>query len=173
MAKLPLRKPRPSRIVIILIPIVFGIVLFIVERHISDDSASMLHIFLQFATTTWPAAHTQYDRTTVWFAAAVAVRIAVADSLLAGIWMTFANLSVWNQQQTVKYADALRLRDHAIEEEMLKMFPAEEIDQRRESMRKAFEDASRTWEHEHLPSTLGPDLAREFIKHLHDQPIGE
>jgi len=172
MAKEPSRQSRPGRVVLILIPILFGIALFVIERNISDETANGLHVWLQFATTTWPGGHASFDRTSIWFAVAVSVRVAVADSLLAGIWMTFVRLSAWNRLQTMKYADALRLRDHAIEMEILKMFPAEERTQVRQRVLSAFEDASRAWENEHLPTALGPDLAREFIQHLHEQPIG-
>jgi hypothetical protein len=160
-----------SKIVLALIPILFGIVLFVVERNISDASASGLHIWLQFVTTNWPNWPGSFDRSSVWFALAVSIRVALADSLVAGIWVTFTRMVAWNREHTIRYADALRLRDHAIETELLNLLPAEARTQGLAGVRKAFEDASRVWEDEHLPTMLGPDLAKEFIRHLHEQEI--
>jgi hypothetical protein len=54
----------------------------------------------------------------------------------------------------------------------LNLLPAEARALGLAGVRKAFEDASRVWENEHLPTMLGPELAKEFISHLHEQEIG-
>ena len=110
-----------SKIVLALIPILFGVVLFVVERSISDASANALHVWLQFATTNWPNWHGSFDRASVSFAVAVSIRVALADSLVAGIWVTFTRMVAWNREHTIRYADALRLRDHAIETETVEL----------------------------------------------------
>jgi hypothetical protein len=161
-----------SKMVLALIPILFGVVLFVVERNISDASANALHVWLQFVTTNWPNWHGSFDRASVSFAVAVSIRVALADSLVAGIWVTFTRMVAWNREHTIRYADALRLRDHAIETELLNLLPAEARALGLAGVRNAFEDASRVWENEHLPTMLGPELAKEFISHLHEQEIG-
>ena len=164
--------PAPTgRSLLMLIPILFGITLFVVERSISDESANALHVWLQFVTTNWPNWHGSFDRNSISFAVAVSMRVAVADSLVAGIWVTFTRMIAWNREHTIRYADALRLRDHAIETELLSLLPSEERIEGLARVRKAFEDASRVWEDEHLPTMLGPELAKEFIRHLHEQEI--
>jgi len=161
-----------GRIILVLIPILFGTGLYLVERNISDASANMLHIWLQFGTTNWPNWRDSFDRTSGWFALAVSIRVALADSLVAGIWVTFVGIVTWNREHTIRYADALRIRDDAIELEVLKLLPAEEQTQARSLVQKAFDDASHAWEKEHLPNLIGADLAQEFIRHLHEKPIG-
>jgi hypothetical protein len=172
---MPKESPHPARVgrmILVLIPILFGTVLYVVEHNISDADANALHVWLQFVTTNWPNWHDSFDRTSGWFALAVSIRVALADSLVAGIWVTFVGMVTWNREHTIRYADALRIRDDAIETEILKLFPAEEEAQARRRIQMAFEDASRAWEKEHLPNLLGADLAEEFIRHLHEKPIG-
>jgi len=164
--------PAPTgRILLALIPILFGMTLFVVERSITDASANVLHVWLQFLTTNWPNWNGTFDRASIWFALAVSIRVAVADSLVAGIWVTFTGMITWNREHTIRYADALRLRDDAIEAELLNLLPAEQRIEGLARVRKAFDDASRLWEEEHLPTMLGPDLAKEFIRHLHEGEI--
>lgn len=172
MPKAPSNPAWTGRILLALIPIVFGMALFVAERNISDATASALHVWLQFATTNWPNWHASFDRTSVWFSFAVSVRVALADSLVAGIWVTFVRMVAWNREHTLRYADALRLRDRAIELEVLNLLPAEERNDARARVHRAFEDASLSWENDHLPTVLGPELAQEFIRRLHEQQIG-
>jgi hypothetical protein len=174
MAKRPFCRNSAFRLFLGVFPILFGIWLFVTERLICDDKvADDLHVWLQFLTTNWPNWQTALPRQTVWFSIAVSIRFALAYALIGGVWATFAQLLTWRKEHTMKYADALRFRDHAIELEILNILPQEGRDQAREMVRKAIEDASKHWETEHLPSLIGPELAREFVRRLHEEQIGQ
>jgi hypothetical protein len=163
--------PRRVRVSLAVFPIVFGFGLFLTELLISDSTAEDLHVWLQFLTTNWPNWQRALDRQSVWFAVAVSIRFALAYALLGGVWATFTRLLTW-KEQTMKIADALRFRDRAIELEVLNILPPDQRDHARELVHKAIEDASKSWETEHLPVLMGPELAKEFVRRLHEEPIG-
>lgn len=161
-----------TRIFLVLLPIFFGILLYSLEKVISDNTAEDLHVWLQFLTTNWPNWQKAFDRRSVWFASAVSIRFALAYALLSGVWVTFSRLLTWEKEQTMRYADALRFRDRAIELEILNTLPPDRRDQARDLVHKAIEDGSKAWEDKHLPNLVGPELAKEFVRRLHEEHIG-
>jgi hypothetical protein len=85
---------------------------------------------------------------------------------------TFLELWAANKDRTMNYADALQLRDRAIELELLNTLAIDQRENAREVIRRAIDEASRHWEKEHLPSIVGADLTKEFIDRLHKEQIG-
>lgn len=165
-------KDRWWRIVLVLLPFLFGLGFYITEQNVTDKTAADLHVWLQFLTTNWPNWTDIFDRHSLWFSLAVSIRFALAYTLISGVIGAFVGLLAWSREKIMNYAEALKFRDRAIELEMLNLLSSEQRDeQTRARVHGAIEKASRDWEREYLPNLVGPTLAQDFIRRLHEEQL--
>jgi hypothetical protein len=155
-----------ARWTLLLLPVLFGTVTYILENTLSANAAAEFTVVLQFIVGNFPNSQI-INPQSPWFAMGVFLRFTLAYAPTYGAGLVFVKLLKWKKEQTMEFLDLLRDRDLAIEQQILNVIPLEQREQYRAQVESAIATAAQLWENKYLPILVGgPEAAH---KTLHTQ----